>query len=174
VGHLIHPDHCRNRDLQTLLSQYYEDILDMKGASRAVQIRELKFQVCKSVEPPPPPGHFQVRHPGYRPGLRPTTAATPAPTPKASRLCLWQSPSPLPRCEGGSGGAVSLAPAGPGAAGQRTWLLPGLHQPLRPNRRGVGRARELVLGEWRVQWLAKCNNHWATPGRIFERQAALR
>jgi histidinol phosphatase-like PHP family hydrolase len=30
VGLLIHPDHRRN--LQTLLPQYYEDILDMKGA----------------------------------------------------------------------------------------------------------------------------------------------
>jgi hypothetical protein len=51
VGRLIHPDHRRN--LQTLLSQYYKDILDLKGASGAVQIRELKFR--KSVDPPPPP-----------------------------------------------------------------------------------------------------------------------
>jgi hypothetical protein len=49
-GYILNPDHCHN--LQTLLSQYYEDILDMKGASGAVQIRKLKFR--KSVEPPPP------------------------------------------------------------------------------------------------------------------------
>jgi hypothetical protein len=36
VGRLIHPDHQHN--LQTLLPQYYEDILDMKGTRGAVQI----------------------------------------------------------------------------------------------------------------------------------------
>jgi hypothetical protein len=51
VGRIIHPDY--RRDLQTLLSQYYEDILDMKGASGTAKIRELKFR--KSIEPPPPP-----------------------------------------------------------------------------------------------------------------------
>jgi hypothetical protein len=31
----------------------------------------------------------------------------------------------------------------------------------------------LVLGERRMQWVAKCSNHWAKPGRIFEKQTAL-
>jgi hypothetical protein len=71
VGRLIHPDHRRN--LQTLLFQYYKDILDMKGASGAVQIRELKFR--KSVEQSPVDRHRRLRH-----RLRLTTATT-TPTP---------------------------------------------------------------------------------------------
>jgi hypothetical protein len=101
VGRLIPPDHRRN--LQALLSQYYEEILDMKGASGAVQIRELKFR--KSVEPPLP---------------------SPLPLPDISRYdndayadaegvrampMAGQSPNSPPSCAGGAWGC--LAPAVP-------------------------------------------------------------
>jgi hypothetical protein len=127
VGSLIHTDHRSN--LQTLLSQYNEDILDMKGTIGAVQIRELKFR--KSVEPPPVDRHRRLRH-----RHRPTTATTtPMPTlmPKTSRRCRWQSPDPPPRCAGGARGwrAANLATAGPAPAASPN---------LKPAGRGKGKS----------------------------------
>jgi hypothetical protein len=65
AGRLIHFDHrC---DLKILVSQYYEEILDMKEASGAVKIRELNF-------------HKSLRHRCFRHCLRPTTVTMLTPT----------------------------------------------------------------------------------------------
>jgi hypothetical protein len=60
-----------------------------------------------------------------------------------------------------------------GAAGQRTWPLQGLPQPLRLTG-GAWEGQENlnalvfihVFGERLVQWVAKCSNFWAEPGRF--------
>jgi hypothetical protein len=127
VGRLIHPDHRRN--LQTLLT-----VSVLRGHPGRWTCREQVEQSDSRT------ANFvsasSVRHRRLRHRLRPTTAATmptPTPTPKVSRRCRWQSPPPpSPLCRWGAG-----------AAGPRTWPLPGLPQPLRLNRRGAGRAREL-------------------------------
>ena len=74
----IHPDH--RRDLQTLLSQYYEEILTIKGASGVAKTRELKFR--KSIdrlEPPPPPPPDVGDGAGSGAGRDPTRDPTPPP-----------------------------------------------------------------------------------------------
>jgi hypothetical protein len=45
--------------------------------------------------------------------------------------------------------------------------------PLRLKRVPGTETNMLVLSEQRVQWVTKCSDHWAEPGRIFEQQAAF-
>jgi hypothetical protein len=126
VGRLIHPDHRRN--LQTLLT-----VSVLRGHPGRWTCREqvewYRFENSNFVRA------SSLRHRRLCHRLRPTTAATmPTPTPKASRRCrrMAEPSTPSPLCRWGAG-----------AAGLRTWPLPGLPQPLRLNRLGVGRAREL-------------------------------
>ena len=77
----IHPDH--RRDLQTLLSQYHEELLSLKEASGVAKTRELKFR--KSIEPPPPSEDASGRDP----------TPTPAPAVEAP-AALAANPNPAP------------------------------------------------------------------------------
>ncbi len=78
------------------------------------------------------------------------------------RLCLH--PMTTPGQE-----AMTMARGAAAAANPPPWQSQPLHLKSVP---GTD-INTFVLGDWRVHGVAKCSNHWADPGRIFERQVAF-
>ncbi len=93
LGRLIHSD--PRSYLQSLLSQCYEEILNMKGASGAVKFENSNFVRASS-----------LRHRSLRHRLRPTTA----PTPTTMLTTMLMAETPPSRCAGGARGRRGSEP----------------------------------------------------------------
>jgi hypothetical protein len=96
TGGILDPEY-RN-DLQKVLTEYYEEVLNFKGASGVSQPRALKFR--RSVDPAPPPAPDGDRDPTPPPaaGADPPPDPPPAPAPERA------APSPAKAGKGGGGG----------------------------------------------------------------------
>lgn len=104
----IHPAY--RQELQKVLSEYYEDVLSVKGASGTSKPRELKFR--RSVDPAPAPAGSRDPTPPPGMGADPVPARADALPARADPLPARADPPPEPApaaaspAKGGKGGGA--------------------------------------------------------------------